>query len=113
MGCKSERDHIGPWRLQIAFGRVAIIAQDDTYVYSLEDTPLCGGLWVVVARPLALFLWSSALVRRAIKDAQGKQERTRIEAARWLWTYAPTIAERAGAQEVSTNKMGRVILVCT
>lgn len=37
----------------------------------------------------------AALLRRAIKDAQGKQERVREEAARWLWTFAPTIAERA------------------
>jgi hypothetical protein len=36
----------------------------------------------------------AALVRRAIKDAQGKQERVREEAARWLWDHAPRIAER-------------------
>jgi hypothetical protein len=40
----------------------------------------------------------AALMRRAIKDAQGKQERVREEAARWLWEHAPVVAARAGVQ---------------
>ena len=35
------------------------------------------------------------LVRRAIKDAQGKNARLSEEARLWLWTHAPTIAQRA------------------
>lgn len=45
----------------------------------------------------------AALLRRAIKDAQGKQERVREEAARWLWEHAPTIAERAGVAQIATD----------
>lgn len=39
----------------------------------------------------------AAIVRLAIRDAiQGKKEKLRDEALRWLWWFAPTIAERAG-----------------
>jgi hypothetical protein len=35
-------------------------------------------------------------MRLAIKDAQGKNERLRAEALRWLWWVAPSVAERMG-----------------
>jgi hypothetical protein len=54
------------------------------------------GKSAVELQPEELLL--AALVRRAIKDAQGKQERVREEAAQWLWDHAPAIAERAGVQ---------------
>lgn len=37
------------------------------------------------------------LVRLAIRDArQARNERLRYEARRWLWSFAPNIAARAG-----------------
>lgn len=51
----------------------------------------------------------AALLRRAIKDAQacsGTQERVREEASRWLWTVAPSIAERAGVtKRIAADKV--------
>jgi hypothetical protein len=42
-----------------------------------------------------------ALVKRALKDAKDRRERLCEEAACWLWTVAPTIAERAGVTQLS------------
>ena len=39
----------------------------------------------------------AAMLRNAIRDAtHHTNAKVRAEAARWLWTVAPTIAERAG-----------------
>ena len=38
----------------------------------------------------------AAMVRLAIKDAKGKQERWRDDARRWLWWVVPSVAQRVG-----------------
>lgn len=48
----------------------------------------------------------AAMVRQAIRDAtQSKQEHVRYEAARWLWTVSPAVAERAGVPLKVTERI--------
>ncbi len=50
------------------------------------------------------------LVRIAIRDAQqGKDERLSEEARQWLWTHAPTIAQRAGCARCRNGAVSETV----
>jgi hypothetical protein len=46
---------------------------------------------------IILYNWRAISYRCSKESRQGKQERVREEAVRWLWDHAPVVAERAGA----------------
>ena len=48
-----------------------------------------------------------ALIRRALKDAQDSNPKLRDEATQWLWWFAPTVAQRAGAPQIHASRSCR------
>lgn len=51
----------------------------------------------------------AAALKLAIKDAtRHKQEHTRYEAAQWLWTIAPTVAQRAGVPPIASDNANAI-----